>query len=144
MRPSYGTLGARAAKDCANRLSSRVLDDEEHGGEDDAEQETDDKIEPETGVSVAQCRYQLGSQSHPDRDGPDRDVLHFIDPMSGVPDRLSNVDEFGAFCLLCATYLLYQIDTENKDQGSDNHDSCWSRGKELLPSRKNQTHEDTQ
>jgi hypothetical protein len=45
MRPSHRALRTGPAEDCSDWLSSRVLDDEEHRGEDDAQQQTDNKVE---------------------------------------------------------------------------------------------------
>lgn len=47
------------------------------------------------------------SHRHADSDGPDSDILHAVDPVPGVPNSFGD-----------------KIDTEHKDQGTDDADSC--------------------
>lgn len=46
----------------------------------------------------------LDLQGHADCDGPDGDVLHAVDPISGIPYSLND-----------------QVDTEDEDEGTDDH-----------------------
>lgn len=55
------------------------------------------------GISIS------NSHRHTDGDGPDSDIFHAVDPVPSVPNRFGD-----------------KIDTEHKDQGSDDADS-WER-----------------
>ena len=55
------------------------------------------------GISIS------NSHRHADGDGPDSDIFHAVDPVPSVPNRFGD-----------------KIDTEHKDQGSDDADS-WER-----------------
>lgn len=55
------------------------------------------------GISIS------NSHRHADGNGPDSDIFHAVDPVPSVPNRFGD-----------------KIDTEHKDQGSDDADS-WER-----------------
>lgn len=100
-RLDKGSLGAwatdrrlcrRAAKDGTNGTPARALNDEEDTRQDDADEKTNDKVK----------------DGHANGDDPDRDVLHSVDTVPGVPDGLDD-----------------EIDTEDVDESTDNHDRWW-------------------